>query len=162
MNELPSGKGRLRKTLMGLCFGVLYILLGLCVAVLVFLEHSPLAQVVGITCTLFGWSGVTLMLISWFKHERALKRQASSSMSSTAPPKTRLPFRIVGVLIALLMLASGCFFLAILIADWTHTLSNPVSSLTFAAMGLCGVVCGSLFGYCCLAAKVWPNSPIRH
>lgn len=141
---------------------VLYIMLGLSVVALFFLESSPLFNVIGIVCALVGSYLVTLIVISWWKQERTLRTQARTPMLSIAPPKTRLHFRIAGVMIGIAMLASGCFFLAMLMINWAETLKNPVDSLVFAVMGLCGVFNGLLFGYCCLAAKEWPSRANRN
>jgi hypothetical protein len=141
--------------------GVFYILLGLSVIGLLFLEIGPLPRVIGIVCALAGFYLLTLLLIGWRKKARTPGAQPPAAVPCPAPTKTRLPFRIAGVVLAIVSLPSGCLILAMLASGWTDALKHPVISLVLAGMGLCAVFSGSLFGYCCLAGKEWPIRAIR-
>lgn len=142
--------------------GVLYIMLGLASAGLFLLESGSRLQVIGIVCTVAGFYLLTLLFRSWRKQERMMGMQPPGPMPSPPSSRTRLPFRIAGIVIAIPALASGCFILVMLGIEWTDTVKEPVLSLVLAAMGLCAVFCGSLFGYCCVTGKEWPTPAIRH
>jgi hypothetical protein len=162
MNDHKSANRRRRKTMMRVSVVVLYIMLGLATIGLLFLESGSRLQVVGLVCTVVGFYLLTLLVICWRKQERTLGTPPPCPMPSPAPPKTRLPFRVAGIMIAIPALASGCFVLAMLSINWMDTLKEPVLSIVLAGMGLCAVFCGSLFGYCCVTGKEWPTPAIRH
>ena len=146
---------------MSLSIGMLYIMLGLASVGLLFLESGSRLQVVGLVCTVVGFYLLTLLFMSWRKQERMLAMLPPAPMPSPAPPKTRLPFLLAGVVLAIPMLASGCLILTVLEIEWTNTLKDPVISLVLAAMGLSAVIFGSLLGYCCVTRKEWPTQAIR-
>jgi hypothetical protein len=138
-----------------------YIMLGLASAGLLFIESGSQVQVVGLVCAVVGFYLLTLLVFSWRKQERALATPLQCPMPSPAPPKTRLPFRVAGIIIAIPALASGCFMLVKLGIEWPDTLKAPAFSMVLAGMGLCAAFCGLLFSYCCVTGKEWPTSPIR-
>jgi hypothetical protein len=127
-----------------------------------FLESSAGLQVVGLVCTVGGFHLLALLVIGWHKQERTIGIQPLAPMPSPAPPKTRLPFRVAGIMLAIPSLASGCFVLAMLGINWTDTVDAPLFSLVLVALGLFAVFSGSLLGYCCVTGKEWPIPAIRH
>ena len=162
MSDLQSANCQCRKTLMWLYMGVLYLMLGLAVAILFSVENTARLKVVGSVCTIAGFYFLTLLVIGWRKQERTLRTPPPGSTPSPAPSRTRLPFRIAGIVLAILMLATGCIFLAMLGIEWTDTLKEAGLSLVLAAMGLSAVIFGSLLGYCCVTGKEWPTPATRH
>src|SRR5436189_223620 len=109
MNDLQHGNRLHRTTLMWSSVGVLYIMLGLASAGLFLLESGSRLQVIGIVCTVVGFYFLTLLVMSWRKQERMMGMQPPGPIPSPASAKTRLPFRIAGLVLAIAALATGCF-----------------------------------------------------